>query len=794
MSSVNTSNTANKVLVAALFLALVVVSAALPPWFAVPVVLQGTPVPPPDTSYYYVATNGTAGGDGSIGNPWDIYTVFSGNSVAISGDTVWIRSGSYSNLAGFTNTVSGLKLKAYTNSFASRELVLLQGRTFELTNETEIYDIWLQGADTARVSTNSGSAPNDVEIRNGFKPTGPNVKIINCIVSDILGFGVGAGTNAHGLTVYGTHSMFNGWEAPDRGHGHNYYFQNRLDTMTVKHSSSFAAMNNNFQARSSEPTNCQNLYFDGFVSWQSARMTTNYTGGYEFEVGESFTSNIWVHQLLTFNNFVTNGVSLFGGDSGAANDGLTISNSIIGTDLRLVEWTNSVFLSNTVFAHTRVLDMDQTYAPASAWNMDSNNWFSHEWGFGEFDYPGGTGGHVDFTNTTGLDINGTYTTGAPSGTNVITWINDYETNRAFVTIYNWASNDNVIVNCDLFLVTDDTYRVVNMEDPGGEVMTGTYNGSVSLPMTNLAIHIPVGHDVVAATGPGFGKFKIEKTGVSSYSTAVPTNGLIAYWSATTNIISGNTDPALRGYKGDGESNIAWTASRSLDTASLTNWAGTSNVTVTTWHDQWSTNNATNSTASAQPRIYNGSVVDDGLYFDGTSDALFIPDPNESTSTLSVFVWWNSTNSVGNMQAISHYYTVLNQRSWFISTASTGWGADGNELGVLISKDGTTSEGSYKAYYVDQNVADGVWHHVGFTFTNNTLTLYIDGTGGIATKYKDGTVSTLRDSTAELAIGTINPPSPSLWWPGFLDDVAIYNKVLTTDEIQQLYTNSVHYVP
>src|SRR3990167_749451 len=634
MSYVNTFNTANKVLVAALFLALVMVSAALPPWFIVPVVLQGTPVPPPDTSYYYVATNGTAGGDGSIGNPWDIYTVFSGNSVAISGDTVWIRSGSYSNLAGFTNTVSGLKLKAYTNSFASRELVLLQGRTFELTNETEIYDIWLQGADTARVSTNSGSAPNDVEIRNGFKPTGPNVKIINCIVSDILGFCVGAGTNAHGLTVYGTHSMFNGWEAPDRGHGHNYYFQNRLDTMTVKHSSSFAAMNNNFQARSSEPTNCQNLYFDGFVSWQSARMTTNYTGGYEFEVGESFTSNIWVHQLLTFNNFVTNGVSLFGGDSGAANDGLTISNSIIGTDLRLVEWTNSVFLSNTVFAHTRVLDMDQTYAPASAWNMDSNNWFSHEWGFGEFDYPGGTDGHSDFTNKTGLDINGTYTIGAPSGTNVFTWINDYETNRAFVTIYNWASNDNVIVNCDLFLATDDTYRVVNMEDPGGEVMTGTYNGSVSLPMTNLAIHIPIGHDSIAATGPGFGKFKIEKTGVAAPYLNDLVSGSVASFSIARETYSSSTNPAIRvrsDYPGSPETNINFIdlggSVLELDTNTLMNFAGGSNLYIRTWYDRIGTNHLQQSTAAKQPAIVTNGVMCVGTNgfpcagFDGSDDLL-----------------------------------------------------------------------------------------------------------------------------------------------------------------------------
>jgi hypothetical protein len=90
----------------------------------------------------------------------------------------------------------------------------------------------------------------------------------------------------------------------------------------------------------------------------------------------------------------------------------------------------------------------------------------------------------------------------------------------------------------------------------------------------------------------------------------------------------------------------------LDTVSLKNFVGANSGFVTTWYDQSSTNNATQSTAANQPRIVNAGVVErDGgqptLFFDGSNDRLstsseityttndqFISIVNSPTSTVT----------------------------------------------------------------------------------------------------------------------------------------------------------------
>lgn len=56
----------------------------------------GAPAPP---AYgYFVSTTGSATGDGTVGDPWDIVTAFAGGypaNTVVAGDTVWIRGGTY---------------------------------------------------------------------------------------------------------------------------------------------------------------------------------------------------------------------------------------------------------------------------------------------------------------------------------------------------------------------------------------------------------------------------------------------------------------------------------------------------------------------------------------------------------------------------------------------------------------------------------------------------------------------------------------------------------------------------
>src|SRR5438309_1624314 len=44
---------------------------------------------------FYVSPSGTAGGDGSLANPWDLQTALWGPATVKPGDCIWLRGGTY---------------------------------------------------------------------------------------------------------------------------------------------------------------------------------------------------------------------------------------------------------------------------------------------------------------------------------------------------------------------------------------------------------------------------------------------------------------------------------------------------------------------------------------------------------------------------------------------------------------------------------------------------------------------------------------------------------------------------
>ncbi|HEX5439231.1 MAG TPA: Ig-like domain-containing protein, partial [Gemmatimonadaceae bacterium] len=59
---------------------------------------------------YYVAVDGSSGGDGSQGRPWDLRTALAQPGAVGAGDTIWVRGGTYRGC--FTSQLSGVVLRA----------------------------------------------------------------------------------------------------------------------------------------------------------------------------------------------------------------------------------------------------------------------------------------------------------------------------------------------------------------------------------------------------------------------------------------------------------------------------------------------------------------------------------------------------------------------------------------------------------------------------------------------------------------------------------------------------------
>jgi hypothetical protein len=169
----------------------------------------------------------------------------------------------------------------------------------------------------------------------------------------------------------------------------------------------------------------------------------------------------------------------------------------------------------------------------------------------------------------------------------------------------------------------------------------------------------------------------------------------------------------------------------------------------------------------------GGEIGGALQFDGIDDYIttpFVLDPGEVS--FSVFVWMLS--GVPGKTIISQADSPVESA---MSSGST-W------LGINQS-DGRLMSGLMGAYFgpleSDIVVTDGQWHHVGLVYDRDTMHryLYVDGVEvAVDTDY----VGVLL-CDGGLYIGTDNTLDAGSLFSGLIDDVRIYRRALTAEEIE-----------
>jgi len=163
-------------------------------------------------------------------------------------------------------------------------------------------------------------------------------------------------------------------------------------------------------------------------------------------------------------------------------------------------------------------------------------------------------------------------------------------------------------------------------------------------------------------------------------------------------------------------------------------------------------------------------IDDGAYFNGTS-SLITTNSNvpTGTSAKSISLWMKST---------------AYQRGWMFhggsNDANSGWtmftagSVDKNLIFAGIAADFVITG----AGYVDN------WMHVVITYDGGTdAKSYIDKVA------KGSGTFSYRTAASPIQFGN-RKGAYSEYYKGYLRDVAIYNRVLTTDEIASLYDGTI----
>ena len=176
-------------------------------------------------------------------------------------------------------------------------------------------------------------------------------------------------------------------------------------------------------------------------------------------------------------------------------------------------------------------------------------------------------------------------------------------------------------------------------------------------------------------------------------------------------------------------------------------------------------------------------------FDG-SDFVLIPDPNESTTSLTVMCWLKTSATGDSSVVMGHQDINNNNRSWVITMSKSGSGS-GTKFRVVLDELGTGNPAFQKDYWATTGtVSDGTWHHCAFSWDSGTLKLFVDGVEQSVTKDLDASFTSIKDSAGKMSLACVLNGDTGLAITAVqLADVRLYDAVLTESQISSIYNGA-----
>ncbi len=204
----------------------------------------------------------------------------------------------------------------------------------------------------------------------------------------------------------------------------------------------------------------------------------------------------------------------------------------------------------------------------------------------------------------------------------------------------------------------------------------------------------------------------------------------------------------------------------------------------TWSD--STTNNNDLTAPDSPTIVAG-IIGNGADFEaGDGNYLSLADAAQTGLDLGVSGASFSASAWIKLESHTGVGGILGKKD----EAVNGWRfhilPDGNIVFALRSGSG----GPYFDLFSSTILNDDEWYHVLVVFNNtaDTAEIFINGVSDASAAYTDE----LANNTQPVIIGAFGPGNPagSNHFDGIIDEVALFNRALTADEIASIYAHGV----
>ena len=196
------------------------------------------------------------------------------------------------------------------------------------------------------------------------------------------------------------------------------------------------------------------------------------------------------------------------------------------------------------------------------------------------------------------------------------------------------------------------------------------------------------------------------------------------------------------------------------------------------------NNGTNNGATLTADRFGNA--NSAYSFDGINDLISIPDSNAlsitNNITMSAWVYVNSDSQ--------NYHSILYKRlngNWSYNLSLSyyfGPGGSPTEVNKVFSGRRNNSGAQLEYKFSNEPVVFGQWFHITVKIENNVITFYKNGIDMGVNLYGNQFTIPMINQAIGLTIGSNGDGGE--WFNGKLDDIAMWNRALTQEEITNLY--------
>ena len=178
-------------------------------------------------------------------------------------------------------------------------------------------------------------------------------------------------------------------------------------------------------------------------------------------------------------------------------------------------------------------------------------------------------------------------------------------------------------------------------------------------------------------------------------------------------------------------------------------------------------NGLNGTGAGSPTLTEDrfGVANKAYSFDGIDDYIAVTRNYQSAFSLSI--WFNPTTS-----AVYNPLVDAFDANWEVQLKNTS----PDYVSFITST-------SYQEYLSTQTTTNNSWYHLVCTYSSNTVTFFINGI-----QTDQYTVNPLPNNNGSYYFGA-SLTGADQFYNGILDDIGIWNRALTQQEITDLYTSS-----